>query len=36
MEGALEDSPALVDELRRRVETWFAAWAEMGWLCSQF
>ncbi|MGC9949192.1 MAG: DNA-binding domain-containing protein [Bryobacteraceae bacterium] len=36
MEGALEDSPAPVDELRRRVETWFAAWAEMGWLCSQF
>jgi hypothetical protein len=32
MEAALEDSPAPVDELRRRVETWFAAWAEMGWL----
>jgi hypothetical protein len=33
MEAALEDSPVSVDELRRRVEAWFAAWAEMGWLC---
>jgi hypothetical protein len=33
MEAALEDSPVPVEELRRRVETWFAAWAEMGWLC---
>jgi hypothetical protein len=33
MEAALEDSPVPVDELRRRVEAWFAAWAEMGWLC---
>jgi hypothetical protein len=33
METALEDSPVPVEELRRRVETWFAAWAEMGWLC---
>ena len=33
MEAALEDSPAPVEELRRRVETWFGAWAEMGWLC---
>ena len=32
-EAVLEDSPAPVEELRRRVETWFAAWAEMGWLC---
>jgi hypothetical protein len=35
METALEDSPAPVDELRRRVESWFAAWAEMGWLCAR-
>jgi len=34
METAIEDSPVPVDELRRRVETWFAAWAEMGWLCA--
>jgi hypothetical protein len=33
MESALEDSPVSVDVLRRRVEGWFAAWAEMGWLC---
>ncbi len=33
MEAALEDSPLPVEDLRRRVETWFAAWAEMGWLC---
>ena len=33
MESALEDSPVPVEELRRRVEAWFAAWAEMGWLC---
>lgn len=33
MEAALEDSPVPVEELRRRVEGWFAAWAEMGWLC---
>lgn len=33
MEAALEDSPVPVEELRRRVETWFATWAEMGWLC---
>jgi len=32
-EAVLEDSPVPVEELRRRVETWFAAWAEMGWLC---
>jgi hypothetical protein len=36
MEAALEDSPLPVEELRRRVEAWFAAWAEMGWLCSRF
>jgi hypothetical protein len=34
-EAALEDSPVPVEELRRRVETWFAAWAEMGWLCGR-
>jgi len=33
MEAALEDSPLPVDELRHRVEAWFAAWAQMGWLC---
>jgi hypothetical protein len=33
MEVALEDSQIPIEELRRRVETWFAAWAEMGWLC---
>ena len=33
MEAALEDSPLPVEDLRRRVETWFAAWAVMGWLC---
>ncbi|HLY16206.1 MAG TPA: DNA-binding domain-containing protein [Bryobacteraceae bacterium] len=33
MEAALEDSPLPVDELRRRVEIWFATWAELGWLC---
>ena len=32
MEAAVEDSPLPVEELRHRVETWFAAWAEMGWL----
>jgi len=32
MEAALEDSPLPVEQLRRRVEIWFAAWAEMGWL----
>lgn len=35
MDAALEDSPVPVEELRRRVETWFAAWAQMGWLCRQ-
>lgn len=32
METALEDSPLPLEELRHRVQTWFAAWAEMGWL----
>lgn len=35
MEAALEDSPVPVEELRSRVETWFAAWAEMAWLCAR-
>jgi hypothetical protein len=35
MEAALEDSPVPIEELRRRVEAWFAAWAEMGWLCAR-
>ena len=35
MEAALEDSPVPVEELRRRVEAWFAAWAEMGWVCAR-
>lgn len=34
MEAALEDSPLPVEQLRRAVETWFATWAEMGWLCA--
>jgi hypothetical protein len=33
MHAALEDSPIPVEELRHRVEAWFASWAEMGWLC---
>jgi len=33
MEAAIEESPLGVEELRGRVETWFAMWAEMGWLC---
>jgi hypothetical protein len=28
-----ENSPASLDEQRRMLETWFAAWAELGWLC---
>jgi len=33
VEAAIEDSPEALEELRRHLETWFAAWAEMGWLC---
>jgi hypothetical protein len=33
IEAALADSPVPVEQLRRSVETWFASWAEMGWLC---
>jgi hypothetical protein len=29
-----ENSTASLDEQRRELETWFAAWAELGWLCS--
>jgi hypothetical protein len=28
-----ENSTASLDEQRRLLETWFAAWAELGWLC---
>jgi hypothetical protein len=28
-----EDSTASLDEQRGMLETWFAAWAELGWLC---
>jgi len=28
-----ENSAASLDEQRRLLETWFAAWAELGWLC---
>jgi len=28
-----ENSTASLDEQRRMLETWFAAWAELGWLC---
>jgi hypothetical protein len=31
--GAFENSPASTDEQRSMLETWFAAWTEMGWLC---
>lgn len=33
LESVLENSPLPVTELRARLETWFGAWAEMGWLC---
>ena len=33
MEAAIENSETPVTELKSRVEGWFAAWAEMGWLC---
>lgn len=35
VDAALEESPVPVEELRRRLEAWFAAWAEMGWLCAR-
>ena len=30
---AFESSSASTDEQRSKLETWFAAWAELGWLC---
>ena len=30
---AFENSPASTNEQRSKLETWFAAWAELGWLC---
>jgi len=33
MDAALEDSAVPLGELRKLVETWFAIWAELGWLC---
>jgi len=30
---AFENSSASADEQRSMIETWFAAWAELGWLC---
>ena len=30
---AFENSPASTDEERSLLEKWFAAWAELGWLC---
>ena len=30
-----ENSTASLDEQRRLLETWFAAWAEFGWLCTR-
>ena len=30
---AFENSSASTDEQRSMIETWFAAWAELGWLC---
>jgi len=33
VESALRDSELPIEHLRQQVETWFAAWAELGWLC---
>jgi hypothetical protein len=30
---AFEDSPASIDDQRSKLEAWFAAWSELGWLC---
>lgn len=30
---AFEDSAASTDDQRTKLEAWFAAWAELGWLC---
>jgi hypothetical protein len=34
IQAAFENSTASTDEQRSMLEKWFAAWAEMGWLCS--
>ncbi len=34
VQAAFENSSASTDEQRSMLEKWFAAWAEMGWLCS--
>lgn len=33
MAAGLDDSAIPLPELRKLVETWFAIWAELGWLC---
>jgi hypothetical protein len=33
VEASLEDSSIPLDELRGNLETWFRAWADLGWLC---
>jgi hypothetical protein len=33
IEAGVEDSHIPLEQLRARVETWFASWAEMGWFC---
>ena len=33
IQSGFENSAASLDEQRRMLETWFAAWAELGWLC---
>jgi hypothetical protein len=33
VEAGVEDSSIPVSELRKLLETWFAMWSEMGWLC---
>ncbi len=34
IEYAFESSPASVNQQGRMLETWFATWAELGWLCA--
>ena len=33
IQSGFENSTASLDEQRGMLETWFAAWAELGWLC---
>lgn len=33
IDASFEDSPLPVSELQRTLQTWFANWAELGWLC---